>query len=467
MSEVKKEPTMTIGQKALSLNLDKQRYGTIVEIGAGQEVARQFFKAGAAAGTIAKTMSAYDMQVSDDIYGKAGRYVSRERVEQMISKEFDLVMKRLDHVRHDDSTFFSYAATVAAKSYKGNNECHGWIGLRLELEPDAAYSDIILHVRMLEDNNEAQAETLGKLGVNLIYGAFHYYKDPTKIIETLLDNIGQDKLEVDFINFSGAFFKQVENRLMNLHLVRAWLTRAVIFSPEGDSKVPGEVFYKRSPMIVRGSFRPPTIIHESMFESGWKQFCEHDDLAENGALKIAEITMAELIAGDSDDEDFLARVDLLNTLGCHVLVSDYLRFFRLRSYMRQFTNDPIGIVLSVLDFDYLFDEKYYDGLEGGILEAMGKLFPDNTHVYVYPSSLDGDDVSLKNVKVDDQHKHLLEYLIGNNKLVDAVYATPEKKAIFTKEIMEQIKSGETGWQDLVPKPVSKMIMEKELFGYKA
>ena len=467
MPDKQQKTTMTIEQKALSINLDEKCYGTIVEIGAGQEVARQFFKAGAAAGTIAKTMSAYDMQVSDDIYGKAGRYVSHERVEQMLDKEFDLVMKRLNHVRSSESTFFSYAATVAAKSYKGNNECHGWIGLRIELEPDAGYSDIILHVRMLESNNESQAETLGKFGVNLIYGAFNYYRTPEKIIDTLLDNIGQDKLEVDFIKFSGRFFEEVENRLMNLHLVRAWLTHAVMFDAEGHSVVASEAFYKRSPLIVRGSFRPPTTIHANMLDAGLAQFNEHDDLAEKGAIKIAEITMAELIAGDSDDADFLARVDLMNTMGCNVLVSDYLRFFRLRSYIRQYTQAPIGIVLSVMDFDYLFDEKYYDGLEGGILEAMGKLFPDNTHVYVYPSAVSGNKINLDNVQVKPQHQHLLRYLIANEKLVEAKYANLESKAIYTHEVLEQIQSGDQSWQDVVPEKVAALIIEKKLFGYQA
>lgn len=457
----------TIEQKALSINLDHRRYGTIVEIGAGQEVARQFFKAGAAAGTVAKTMSAYDMQVSDDIYGKAGRYVSRERVEQMIEREYELVMQRLDEVRSDETTFFSYAATVAAKSFKGDNECHGWIGLRLELEPGAAHSDILLHVRMLENSNEQQAETLGKLGINLIYGAFKYYQTPEKIIEGLLDNIGQDKIEVDFIDFAGGFFAEVENRIMNLHLVRTWLTRAVMFNAKGESVVPAEELYKKSPMLVRGSFRPPTHIHLNMLDAGWQQFKEHADIGAKGALKIAELTMAELVAGDTNDDDFLARVDLMNALDCHVLVSDYLRFFRLRSYLRQFTQAPIGIVLSVLDFDYLFDEKYYDGLEGGILEAMGKLFPDNTHVYVYPSAVEGNEISLDNVRVEPRHVHLLNYLVANHKLVKAKYAKSETRAIYTKTLIKQIQSGDAAWEACVPASVATLIKQKQLFGYQA
>ncbi len=463
MPQKKEERVLSTNQKTLSLNLNKKRYGTIVEIGAGQEVARKFFEAGAAAGTIAKTMSAYDMVVSDDIYGKAGRYVSQERVEQMIDKEYDLVVKRLNDVRDAESTFFSYAATVAARSYKGVGECHGWIGLRIELEPNAGYSDIILHVRMLEKSAKAQSDSLGNLGVNLIHGAFEHYKEPKKIIECLLDNIGQDKIEVDFIKFSGEFFNDVENRLMQLHLIREWLTRAVIFNADGDASVAGEALYKKSPMIVRGSFKPPTNLHEDMFNSGWTQFSKHDDLAEKGAVKIAEITMAELVSKGSDDEDFIARIDLLNSLGYHVLVSDYLRFFRLRSYLRQFTQSPIGIVLSVLDFDYLLDEKYYDGLEGGILEAMGKLFPDNTHVYVYPTQAKDGEVNLDNVNVGEQNKFIVDYLVHSRKLLKAENVDTSIDFETSQNIIKMIQAGDDAWKSLVPKKVSALIEEKSLF----
>ena len=166
-----RENRLSIQQKALAINLDPAIYGTIVEIGAGQEVARQFFAAGGAAGTLAKTMSAYDMKVSDEIYGEVSRYVSRERLEQMLLREFDLLVQRLGTVRPVNSTFFTYAATVAAKSYGRTSEWHGWVGLRLQLRPAETPSEIVLHVRMLDDNSQLQSEMLGMLGVNLIYGA--------------------------------------------------------------------------------------------------------------------------------------------------------------------------------------------------------------------------------------------------------------------------------------------------------
>ena len=234
-------------QKALEINLDNCKYGTIVEIGAGQEVARNFFRAGGAAGTVAKTMSAYDMQVSDDIYGaeETGRYVSRSRLKKMLDKEYTAVTELLAPTRAKNTTFFSYAATVTAKSYLQKNECHGWIGIRLQLYPNAAPSDIILHLRMLDNDGSAQQEALGVIGVNLIHAAYTYFTQPKKIMESVVDDLEPERIEVDMINFSGPYFEETENRLMNLHLVHSSLTHAIMFNPQGEIQVPAEVLYKK------------------------------------------------------------------------------------------------------------------------------------------------------------------------------------------------------------------------------
>ncbi|MCK9469392.1 MAG: hypothetical protein M0Q49_08240, partial [Porticoccaceae bacterium] len=240
-------------QKALEINLDEQKYGTIVEIGAGQEVARQFFNAGAAAGTIAKTSSAYDMQISDAIYGKAERYVSLERVRQMMDHEFDLLIERLAQRRSRNTTYFTYAATVTARSYRQTSECHGWIGLKLQMYPGAPASEIVMHVRMMDDTNKLQSEALGILGVNLIYGAFFAPLKPKALIEGLLDNLEPDRIEVDLINFSGPYFEEVDNRLMNLHLVRSWCCRAVMFDSTNQPVVPGTELRRKNTLVLRGS----------------------------------------------------------------------------------------------------------------------------------------------------------------------------------------------------------------------
>ncbi|HSH40836.1 MAG TPA: hypothetical protein VK973_01785 [Arenicellales bacterium] len=460
-----RDESLTPDQKALAINLDKLKYGTIVEIGAGQETARLFFSAGAAAGTIAKTMSAYDMSVSDDIYGKVGRYVSRDRLEQMLGREYDLVVNRLKDVRPQGTTFFAYAATVTAKSYKGNTECHGWIGIRVQLRPGAEPCDVILHVRMLDDDNRLQSEALGILGVNLIYGVFHYHERPKELIDSLSDALGSDRIEVDLIDMQGPEFRQVESRLMNLHLIRAWQTRAVMFDADGRSVVPAEMLYRKSAMVIRGSFKPPTRVHVDMTESGLKQFLRHHQVQRENVVVMAEITMSELVTEEHiADSDFLARVDLLSSLGYNVLISDYVRFFRLRSFLRRYTQDPIGIVLSVLDFDYLFNEQYYEGLEGGILEAMGKLFPDNTQVYVYPTRAQGELLSLENIRVPDHLRYLLRHLVSNRLMIASDEYDERHLHISARRIAEEIPQGRGEWEQQLPEIVTRQILERKLFG---
>lgn len=461
---------LTTDQKALAVNLDKYKYGTIVEIGAGQEVARRFFQVGAAAGTIAKTMSAYDMAVSDDIYGQVDRYVSRERLLQMLDKEFTQVVTRLSDVRPKNTTFFAYAATVTARSFKQTNECHGWVGVRLQLHPGAEPSDVILHVRMLDHENAQQSEALGILGVNLIHGAFFLHQKPDWIVESLADGLTADRIEVDSIHFSGPYFEEVENRLMNLHLVRSKLTRAVIFNPAGDVVVPGALFYRKPVMVMRGHFKPVTNVNIDMMASGLKQFSQLAAVDADQIVSLAEVTMNSLIRNDNvDDADFLARIDLLASQGYTVMISDYLRYFRLRDYLRRYTQKPIGIVLSVRDFHYLFDEKYYEGLEGGILEAFGKLFPDNTYVYVYPSRPRGteasEQITLDNVEVPRKLRHLLAHLKENDKMLALIPLDDRHMHIDAAEVLANLRHGRGAWENDVPEAVARHIIANRLMGY--
>ena len=466
----KRDTTLTTDQKALAINLDKFKYGSIVEIGAGQEVARRFFSVGAAAGTIAKTMSAYDMAVSDDIYGHADRYVSRARLLQMLDKEFSLVVKRLTHVRPKNTTFFAYAATVTARSFKQKNECHGWVGIRLQLHPGAEPSDVVMHVRMLDNDNAQQADALGILGVNLVYGAFQHYHHPEWVIEGLADGLGSDRIEVDLIHFSGPYFEEVENRLMNLHLIRSWLTRAVVFNPAGEVVVPGELLYRKPVMVMRGSFKPVTLVNVDMMSAGLKQFSQIAAVDENEILPLAEVTMNSLISGDNvDGADFLARIDLLASQGYTVMISDYVRFFRLRAYFRRYTQKPIGIVLSVRDFAFLFDEKYYEGLEGGILEAFGKLFPDNTHGDVSPARpRRGDATSLTtldSVEVPPNLRHLLAYLKESQKLLAVEPHDDSHLHIDVAEVLAGLRQGRGEWEEDVPPAVAERIIGSRLLGF--
>lgn len=463
-----RDTALTTDQKALAVNLDERSYGSIVEIGAGQEVARRFFQVGAAAGTVAKTMSAYDMAVSDDIYGPVGRYVSRDRLMQMLGKEFAQVVNRLSTKRAPVTQFFAYAATVTARSFRQTNECHGWVGLRLQHEAGAEPSDIVLHVRMLDHDNALQSEALGILGVNLIHGAFAHTRQPEWIIAGLGDNLGPERIEVDLVHFSGPGFVGVENRLMNLHLIRSWLTRAVIFNPQGDVVVPGELFYRKAVMVMRGSFKPVTRVNVDMMSAGLTQFAQVAEADPERTVALAEITMNSLAAGDEvDSADFLARVDLLASCGYTVMISDYVRFFRLRAYLRRHTQETIGIVLSVRDFATLFDEKYYEGLEGGMLEAFAKLFPDHTHVYVYPSRPAGERqlVTLENVEVPQHLRHLLAHLVENGKLVAIEHCDESLLHIDAATVLAGVAQGRGGWETEVPEAVARRIISDGLLGY--
>lgn len=458
-------------QKALRINLDDKKYGTIVEIGAGQEVARQFFLAGAAAGTIAKTMSAYDMKFSDAIYGvqQDRRYVSKARVNAMMEQEFDLVVDRVADLRSRSSRYFAYAATVAAKSFKGDHECHAWCGIRVQMYPGAEPSDITVHVRMFDDNAEAQQQALGVLGVNLVYAAFYYFENPKMIIDSLTDNMKANRIEIDSIDFRGPYFEDLDNRVKNIHLIRSWKTRAIMFKPDGTVGVPAEMLYKKNVLTIRGSFRPVTRLNVDMIEQGKKSFSELEEVHENNTIAIAEISLNDIRGNDANvpEEDIIARVQLLNSLGYNVMISDYTRYFSLRAYFRQFTKLNIGIVVGMINIKQIFDEDTYRGVEGGILEGFGKLFPDHTKLYVYPElNEDGELNDFTNVKVPNHLRFLYRHLLENGFISGIDCSDHELFNIYSREILKKLKSGRGDWEQALPPGVAEEIIEHGFFGYR-
>lgn len=456
-------------QKALEINLDPHKYGTIAEIGAGQEIARFFFQAGGAAGTLAKTMSAYDMQFSDAIYGEEehGRYVSRSRLEKMLDKEFTLLGERIQDAGSKNRCFFAIADTVKAAGYKTQGLCHGWMGIRLQLYPQAPPSDIILHVRLLDKNNRQQQYALGVLGVNLIYGAFFQYRNPPQLLESLVDNLEPGRIEINTIHFQGPYFEDIDNRLMALHLVKAGMTNAVIFSPQGDVSTPSDTLYKKNCLVLRGSFRPITNVNMDMARCGKAQFLSEDGTSEEGTIVLAELTMASLMnEGEIDTQDFLARVDMLGAQGFTVLISNYLRFFRLRSYLNEFTKRKIGIVLGVPNIQDIFNEKYYTDLEGGILEAFGKLFSGNIRLYVYPVlDDDGEIITLENLRVGNKVRLLLRHLMENGHIVPLHGANEDVLRIQSRDVLKRIRQGARDWKEAVPEVVYDTIVKKRLFNF--
>ncbi|PYJ22995.1 MAG: nicotinate-nucleotide adenylyltransferase [Verrucomicrobia bacterium] len=463
-------PEMEIAtdKKALQINLDVSKYGTFAEIGAGQEVARRFFHVGGAASTIAKTMSAYDMTFSDAIYGPADRYVSRVRLQTMLDHEYGLLVERLDAKFGAEKTFFVFADTVAARSFKHHNESHGWLGVRFQPRPRTEPSQIIIHVRMLDEANVEQQEALGVVGVNLLYGAF-YHDEPEKLISSLQENLAPGRIEVDMIKFSGPAFQGADNRLMSLQLVSQGLTNAVMFKADGETVQPAEVFYKKAILVERGSFRPVTYATNDMLDGACRVFLAQSDCSQEDLVVLMEMTLENLLAGGQlNHADFLARVDILGTLGRTVLISRFGEYYRLAGYLFRYTNKNIGLVMGVPSLIEIFEEKYYLNLEGGILEALGRMFKGGLKLYVYPmiDEATGKIVSATQIKVAPNLRSLFRYLIDNQFVQEITDYHPEYLRIHPPDVLSRLQSGDTTWERMVPPEVVRMIKKREFFGYR-
>jgi hypothetical protein len=455
-------------QKALAINLDAKRYGTFAEIGAGQEVVRWFFRVGGAAGTIAKSISAYDMAVSDAIYGQTQRYVARQRLESMLNYEHELNLKRLREARGDTTSFFAFADTVSARNYKGTNECHGWMGVKFQAHPRDQDSQIIIHVRMLDMENALQQEALGIVGVNLLYGAFFMHHDPDRLVESLLDSLTTQRIEIDMIEFSGIEFRHVDNRVMSLKLVQLGLSGAAMFGPKGQVLQPAEVLYKKPVLVERGSFRPVCHVNIDMLRCAHQQFQKSLGPGEE-IVELAEITMRNLIVGGQIDyRDFLARADVLSAAGKTVLISDYFQYFRLAGYLRRHTSRPVAITLGASSLLTLFDDKYYADLDGGILESFGRLFKNDLKLYVYPY-LDPETQKLstvQNLEVAPELQKLYGYLVDRGCIQQLEGYDPNCLKIFSTDVLERIKAGDETWEGMVPVEIADIIKRRGFFGYK-
>jgi len=464
------DPEMEIAtdEKALRINLDPAKYGTFAEIGAGQEVARRFFRVGGGAGTIAKTMSAYDMTFSDAIYGRANRYVSRVRLQKMLDHEYDLLIERLDRKFGNEKTFFVFADTVAARSFKERNESHGWLGVRFQSQPRAQPSQIIIHVRLLDEANVEQQEALGVIGVNLLHGAF-YGRQPEKLISSLQENLAPGRIEVDMIKFSGPLFQNVDNRLMSLQLVSQGLTNAVMFKADGETVQPAEVFYKKAILVERGSFRPVTYATNDMLDGARRVFLAQSGCSEDDLIVLMEMTLEHLLAGgELDHADFLARVDILGALGRTVLISRFGEYYRLAGYLFRYTNKPIGLVMGVPSLIEIFNEKYYTKLEGGILEALGRMFKGGLKLYVYPmiDEASGKIITATQIEVAPNLRSLFQYLIDNQYVQEIGDYHPEYLRIHPPDVLTKLQSGDSSWEQMVPPEVVHMIKKRQFFGYR-
>ncbi len=459
MTTLDTKPLSTRG-KALRLNLDLSAYGTFAEIGAGQETAAWFFRVGASSGTIAKTISAYDMTMSDAIYGASQRYVSRERLVSMLEHEYALLEERLAPKRGETTTFFAFCNTVRARAYsdKGIAECQGWVGIRYQHRPGGSHNDILLHVRMLDDTNLEQQRSLGILGVNLIWAAFHKRGNLQEFVESLIDELRAESVEIDMLKFTGPGFAEIDNREVALQLVKSGLTEAAFFTSDGEGMQVSEKLYRQPVLVLRGSFNPVTLVHTDMLRSAAAEFRQRLKTPEQEWIEIMEFSMNNLFSARSEltHTDFLKRADVLQALGKNVLISKFGAFHRLGTYLSRYTQEPVGLVLSVDVLEKLFQDKWYEDLPGGILENFGRLFKNSLRLYVYPI-LDRDNGQVRTAqraRIPDQLRSLFEYLLQDGRIQStSAHATREVLDYWTTDVRKMIDDDDPHWRDLVPAEV--------------
>jgi hypothetical protein len=467
---------LSANRKALKINLNPALYGSFAEIGGGQEVARQFFHAGGASGTVAKTISAYDKAFSDSLYDPEdlGRYVSEMRLEKMLATEFEELNNILGKMNGRNRQFFSFANTVEILNYQKTNQGHGWLGIRFHLKPETAPNEVILHVNLLENDGLAQQETLGILGVNLIYACFFLYEYPSQLIRSLMDNLASDKVEISMMRMKGPDLDYVDNRLLALQLVKNGMTPAIMFDRKGTVQQPSDMLYKKNVLAFRGSFRPVTYVVMDMLRTSFRIFKRDEDYERGSTIALCEITLNNLMhQGELDEIDLLDRIEILNGMGQNVMVSTFREYFKLAEYLSKFKIRKLRIVIGIPTLMNVLEKKYYRNLKGGILEALGKLFVDNMKLYVYPtlSSVSIDDrtkgeqlITSKNLELAPDIHDIYSYLIKNKMILDIKDARKDILWINPENALNMIQENVPGWEEMVPKYIEKQIKKRKLFG---
>jgi hypothetical protein len=439
MINLESSPQRDPAQKALFINLDRERYGTLAEIGAGQEVASRLFRAGAASGTIAKSMSAYDMTVSDTIYGKSKRYVSKSRLQAMLNHEYSLLIERLQIERGASTCFFAFADTVSARNYSGTNECHGWMGIRFQTEPLGEPNEIMIHIHMNDKEAIHQHEALGLLGLNLLYAAFYHNANLANLVGGILDGIENNRVEVDYIELSGPAFGEIDKRLANIALLRNGLTHAILFDNKQNPIPPTEYFHKRPILLERGTFRALHQVFPGLTTASQQTLKRVEGSDVKQVAHVLEISLNNILkTQQSTNEELLDVLAQLCRYHNNVLVSSYSEFFHLTQYLRRYSNAAIGFIVSAALLPLLFEDERYSLLSGGVLEASARLFQQKVHLLVYPVEhklfhfyLDlvhfdtakvetpaGGVISAENLSLTGVTNHLFRYLIESGIILD-------------------------------------------------
>lgn len=463
---------LTTEEKALLINLTPDIYGSFAEIGAGQEVAANFFKAGGSSGTIAFSHSAYDMKVSDAIYGKSSRYVCEERLITMLETEYNSLHSNLEH-RHDTTKFFSFCNTVESLNYHKTNQGQGWVGIQFQLKSNTEPNKIVLHVKMHDQSNRAQQDALGILGVNLIHAAYFHTADNLEdyFLNSLIHRLPKDRMEIDMLRVDGPDFMHVDNRILALNLVKRGLTEATMFDQDGNVLQPATALYKKNILLMRGRFRPVTKVHIDMITAARNCYLKEEGVEKENVAELFELTLKDLTAdGMISDKDFIDRAELLGSLGYTVMISNYLKYYKVVQYLSEIAKgNKMGVILGIYNLQTLFDEKYYTNLPGGLLEAFGKGFGHNVKLYVYPARNveTGELYEFEDVHIPKHLNGLLQFMKDNNKIQGLKKFNPKLLYILSDDVLSKIKAHASMWEDDVPIKVADSIKQLELFGYKA
>jgi len=468
---------LSTNRKALRINMNPLIYGSFAEIGGGQEVARNFFQAGGASGTVAKTISAYDKSFSDKLYNRnrEGRYVSEGRLLKMLDTEYSDLINLLQENKNPDTSFFSFANTVETINYSKSNIAHGWMGVKFQFRPGMEANQVIMHVNLKENDALLQQQTLGILGVNLLFACYFHKDRPNEFLRSLFDNLSRDRIEITMIRMSGPDLEYVDNRLLAVQLVKNGMTNAVMFDRKGNVQQPSDMLYKKNVLAFRGSFRPITYVGFDMLKSSYSIFKKDRHYRRDNTIAVCEMTLNNLMEeGELDERDFLDRVDILNGMGQHVMVSTFREYYKLVGYFSRFKIDRLRIVIGIPTFLNVLDEKYYKNLRGGILEALGRLFPENVKFYVYPTlssiSIENKDsygelLTSRNIFLDEKIKPLFDYLVSHGKIIDIENVKKDRLYISSPYVLKMIKDDIPGWELMVPNYIEEVIKSRRLFGY--
>lgn len=463
------ERRLTTEEKALKVNLQGDIYGCFAEIGAGQEVAANFFKAGGSSGTIAYTHSAYDMKVSDSLYGETSRYVCEERLLTMLGTEYTNLKSSLPG-KFEESRFFAFCNTVESLNYHKTNQGHGWVGMRFQVEQGKEPNDIILHIKMHDTSHKAQQEALGILGVNLIHAAYFTEVNLEKFLASLVYRLPRERMEIDMLRLTGPDFEFIDNRIIALNLVKRGITDATMFDLSGNVLQPATALYKKNILLSRGRFRPVTKVHIDMLEQGKEQFLKEEGVTEEKLRVVVELTLKDLTAdGKISDKDFVDRAELLGTLGYTVMISNYLKHYKMIDYLSSIARgNRLGAIVGIYNLQSIFDERYYENLPGGILEAFGRGFGRKVKMFVYPANNveNGELYHLGNLEIEPKLRGLLQYMMDNDKLAAIENYNEKLLHILSDDVLSKIKADASIWEDDVPMEVVKAIKHYELFGYK-